>query len=91
MAQMKQVGLAFAIFVGDRNDQYPPAVYRAGDYEYQLTWDDQLHSSLGGSAPQSDLLLGITDREYCPRMAAWPTDCTANVSITCFTMATWKR
>ncbi len=74
LAQMKQIGLAFAIFAGDHGDQNPPAVYRTGDYEYQLTWDDQLHSSMGGSAPESDLLLGITDGAYCPKILQCPAD-----------------
>jgi prepilin-type N-terminal cleavage/methylation domain-containing protein/prepilin-type processing-associated H-X9-DG protein len=74
MAQMKQHGLAFAIFLTDHEDQYPPAAYRTGDYQYQLTWDDLLHSSIGGNAPMDDLLLGITDRAYSPKILQCPAD-----------------
>src|SRR5437870_167552 len=36
-AQMKQLGLAFALFTGDHEDQYPPAALSTGDYQYQLS------------------------------------------------------
>jgi prepilin-type N-terminal cleavage/methylation domain-containing protein/prepilin-type processing-associated H-X9-DG protein len=74
MAQMKQLGLAFEILVLDQLDQYPPATYRTGDYQYQLTWDDLIHSSIGGNAPQDDLLLGITDRAHSPKILQCPAD-----------------
>src|SRR5688572_31089498 len=38
-AQMKQLGLGFALFATDHQDQYPPTAYSTGDYQYQLSWD----------------------------------------------------
>jgi len=59
-SQMKQLGLAFSLFASDHNDQYPPAAYGTGDYQYQLSWDDYLHRYIGGNAPTADLILGIS-------------------------------
>src|ERR1043165_54739 len=55
-SQMKQFGLAFNMFVTDHEDQYPPTVFRTGDYLYQLSWDDYLHRYIGGSDSDGDLL-----------------------------------
>ena len=74
MSQMKQIGLSFELFVGDHNEQYPPAAYRTGDYHYQLVWDDYLHRSLGGTDSDADLLLGITDSARCPKILQCPAD-----------------
>src|SRR5947207_15908235 len=46
-SQMRQLGLAFNMFVNDHRDKYPPTVYRTGDYQYQLTWDDLIHRDIG--------------------------------------------
>lgn len=59
-AQMKQLGLGFSLFAGDHRDQYPPTAWSTGDYQYQLSWDDYLHRYIGGSAPNEDLILGIS-------------------------------
>jgi prepilin-type N-terminal cleavage/methylation domain-containing protein/prepilin-type processing-associated H-X9-DG protein len=59
-SQMKQLGLGFALFVNDHRDQYPPTAYSTGDYMYQLSWDDYLNRYIGGSAPEADLILGIS-------------------------------
>src|SRR4051812_39651568 len=60
LSQMKQLGLGFSIFASDHNDQLPPAAYSTGDYQYQLSWDDYIHRFIGGTAPNSDLELGIS-------------------------------
>ncbi len=73
-SQMKQLGLAFSLFLTDHNDQYPPAVYRTGDYMYQLTWDDLLHRYIGGFDRYQDLILGITDGAKCPKLLQCPAD-----------------
>jgi prepilin-type N-terminal cleavage/methylation domain-containing protein/prepilin-type processing-associated H-X9-DG protein len=74
LSQMKQMGIAFTLFLGDRNDQYPPAAYRTGDYQYQLTWDDLIHRNIGGGDTDADLLLGITDGARCPKILQCPAD-----------------
>ena len=58
--QMKQLGLGFSIWATDHNDQIPPTAYSTGDYQYQLSWDDYIHRSIGGTAPEADLVLGIS-------------------------------
>jgi len=59
-AQMKQLGLGFTLFTSDHNNRYPPTAYSTGDYQYQLSWDDYLHRYIGGTAPDADLILGIS-------------------------------
>ena len=78
MSQMKQLGLGFALFAPDHNDQYPPTAYSTGDYQYQLSWDDYLHRYIGGSAPEADLIVGISggiaDRATIPAILRCPAD-----------------
>lgn len=57
---MKQLGLGFAMWLTDHNGQYPPTAYSTGDYMYQLSWDDYIHRNIGGTLPESDLILGIS-------------------------------
>jgi prepilin-type N-terminal cleavage/methylation domain-containing protein/prepilin-type processing-associated H-X9-DG protein len=73
-SQMKQIGVAFNLFLVDNNDQNPPAVYRTGDYQYQWTWDDMLHKYIGGKSTKADLMLGITDGKGCPKILQCPAD-----------------
>src|SRR5260221_14565002 len=48
-SQQRQLGLGFTMFTTDHNDQFPPAAYRTGDYQYQLSWDDYIHRYIGGA------------------------------------------
>jgi len=77
-SQMKQLGLAFTLFAADHSDQYPPTAFSTGDYQYQLSWDDYLHRYIGGSAPEADLIVGISggiaDRSTIPRILKCPAD-----------------
>jgi prepilin-type N-terminal cleavage/methylation domain-containing protein/prepilin-type processing-associated H-X9-DG protein len=77
-SQMKQLGLGFNLFAGDHNDMYPPTAYSTGDYQYQLAWDDYLHCYIGGSAPNADLIVGISggiaDRASIPKLLLCPAD-----------------
>jgi prepilin-type N-terminal cleavage/methylation domain-containing protein/prepilin-type processing-associated H-X9-DG protein len=59
-SQMKQLGLGFSLFTLDHTDMYPPTAYSTGDYQYQLSWDDYIHRYIGGTAPDADLLVGIS-------------------------------
>jgi prepilin-type N-terminal cleavage/methylation domain-containing protein/prepilin-type processing-associated H-X9-DG protein len=60
LSQMKQMGLGFALFASEHQDQYPPTAYATGDYQYQLSWDDYIHRYIGGTDPEADLILGIS-------------------------------
>ena len=77
-SQMKQLGLGFSLFTTDHADQYPPTAFATGDYQYQLSWDDYLHRYIGGSAPDADLILGISgavaDPASIPRILRCPAD-----------------
>lgn len=77
-AQMKQLGLGFSLFTSDHMDQYPPTAFATGDYQYQLSWDDYIHRYIGGSAPEADLLVGVSggiaDRATIPRILKCPAD-----------------
>ena len=77
-SQMKQIGVAFNLFVGDHADQYPPTAFSTGDYQYQLSWDDYLHRYIGGTAPDADLLVGISGgisgQSSIPKILKCPAD-----------------
>src|SRR6266699_3830699 len=77
-SQMKQLGLGFNLFASDHNDQYPPSAYATGDYQYQLSWDDYIHRYIGGTAPDADLIVGISggiaDRGTIPKILKCPAD-----------------
>ena len=77
-SQMKQMGLGFDYFLMDHNDQYPPAAYRTGDYQYQLSWDDYIHRNIGGLDTDADLLVGasgaIAGPHVVPKILKCPAD-----------------
>jgi prepilin-type N-terminal cleavage/methylation domain-containing protein/prepilin-type processing-associated H-X9-DG protein len=77
-SQMKQLGLGFNMWTSDHNDQNPPTVYRTGDYQYQLSWDDYLHRYIGGVDSDADLEVGVTgalsDPKFVPRILKCPAD-----------------
>src|SRR5690349_15190326 len=83
-SQMKQLGVGFNLFTLDHSDMYPPTAYATGDYQYQLSWDDYLHRYIGGSAPDADLVVGISggiaDRSTIPQILKCPAD-TIQISI----------
>ena len=78
LSQMKQIGVAVQMFASDRDDRYPPAAYRTGDYQYQLAWDDYIHRSIGGTDSDPDLELGITDPLKVPKILKCPADTIQN-------------
>src|SRR4029079_1061827 len=49
-------------------------VYRTGDYQYQLSWDDLIHRTIGGAAPDSDLEVGVTSSDKVPQTLKCPAD-----------------
>src|SRR5438046_2522622 len=74
VAQLKQLGLGIQMFASDHNDTYPPAVYRTGDYQYQLSWDDLIHRNIGGTDADADLEVGVTSTEKVPKILKCPAD-----------------
>ncbi len=74
MSNMKQLGLGITMFATDHQEMYPPAVYSSGDVTYQLTWDDYIHRFIGGTAPDSDLIMGVTPPQRTPRVLRCPAD-----------------
>jgi prepilin-type N-terminal cleavage/methylation domain-containing protein len=78
VTQLKQLGLGFTMFAADHNDQYPPTAFSTGDFQYQLSWDDYIHRYIGGTAPDQDLILGISgavaDPGCIPKILKCPAD-----------------
>lgn len=77
-SQLKQLGLGFALFTAERQNRYPPTAYSTGDYQYQLSWDDYLHTYIGGKDSEADLMLGISgaisDPGMIPKILKCPAD-----------------
>jgi prepilin-type processing-associated H-X9-DG protein len=77
-SQMRQLGVGFNLFTMDHNDQLPPAAFRTGNYQYQLTWDDYIHRYIGGTDSDDDLLVGasgaITGPGLVPKILRCPAD-----------------
>src|SRR5205085_7548507 len=77
-SQMKQLGLGFTLFATDHQNQYPPTAWASGDYQYQLSWDDYIHRYIGGTAPDADLIVGISgglaDKATIPKILKCPAD-----------------
>ncbi len=74
LSNMRQLGLGLSMFPNDHNDMLCPSVYRTGDYQYQLSWDDYINKYIGGIAPDSDLEVGITSSNYVPAVVKCPAD-----------------
>lgn len=74
LSNMKQLGLGVTMFSADRQDMFPPAVYSTGDSQYQLTWDDYIHRSIGGVGSDMDLILGVTPPGRTPKVLRCPAD-----------------
>src|SRR5439155_26696063 len=77
-SQFRQLGFGISKFVLDHNDKYPPAAYRTGDYQYQLSWDDYIHRYIGGNDSDADLILGemgaLSGPGFVPRILRCPGD-----------------
>ena len=74
MSNLKQLGVGIILLTSDRQEMYPPAVYSSGDVTYQLTWDDYIHKLIGGVAPDSELIMGVTSPLHTPRVLRCPAD-----------------
>jgi prepilin-type N-terminal cleavage/methylation domain-containing protein/prepilin-type processing-associated H-X9-DG protein len=77
-SQQKQLGVGFALFTAEKQNRYPPTAYSTGDYQYQLSWDDYIHSYIGGKDPDADLIMGISgavsDPILIPKILKCPAD-----------------
>lgn len=71
-SQQRQLGLGFTLFATDHDDRFPPAAF--GTPAGQLAWDSWLHRYIGGSAPDSDLITGLTSIQWCPKVEKCPAD-----------------
>jgi prepilin-type N-terminal cleavage/methylation domain-containing protein/prepilin-type processing-associated H-X9-DG protein len=71
-SQQRQIGLGFTLFALDHDDRFPPAAF--GTPAGQLTWDSWLNHYIGGNAPDSDLITGLTSIQWCPKVEKCPAD-----------------
>jgi len=56
---MKQIGIANTMYLGDSKDKVPYALIRL-NYGWDITWDDLMDSYLGGSLSSSNDLVSLT-------------------------------
>ena len=71
-SQLRQLGVGFNLFASETEDRYPPAAYGTG--AGQLAWDSWIHRYIGGTAPDPDLISGLTSVEHCPKLEKCPAD-----------------
>lgn len=72
-SQLRQLGVGFNLFGTDHEDRFPPAGYGV-DNTHQLAWDSWIHRYIGGTAPDSALMTGLTPTAYCPKIEKCPAD-----------------
>jgi prepilin-type N-terminal cleavage/methylation domain-containing protein/prepilin-type processing-associated H-X9-DG protein len=72
LSNIRQIGVAMASHATDSSDQFPFGGYTAGTGK--ASWDDVLHSELGGSASQSDLDGSAMPKRYAPAVLKCPAD-----------------
>src|ERR1035441_4245770 len=72
-SQQRQLGLGFAMFASDLQDQLPAASYYLNDYR-QLAWDTWIHRYIGGTAPDSELNIALVPTLYAPKIEKCPAD-----------------
>jgi prepilin-type processing-associated H-X9-DG protein len=73
-SQLRQLGVGFNLFSSERDDRFPPAGYGTGGNTGQLAWDTWIYRYLGGNAPDSELITGLTPTVYCPKIEKCPGD-----------------
>lgn len=77
-SQLKQLGLGITLFTLDRDDMFPPAAY--GTAAGQLAWDTYIYQYLGGRVAEADLLVGVMDLDFSPKIELCPADRGTKVS-----------
>jgi prepilin-type N-terminal cleavage/methylation domain-containing protein/prepilin-type processing-associated H-X9-DG protein len=78
VSQLKQLGIGITLFATDRNEMFPPAGY--GTDRGQIAWDSWIHRYIGGNLPDADLVVGVLDVEFSPKILACPSDRGVRVS-----------
>jgi len=73
-SQMRQLGVGFNLFTSEKDDRYPPAGYGTPSNTGQLAWDSWIHHYVGGNAPDSELITGLTSTKFCPKIEKCPAD-----------------
>jgi len=71
-SQMRQLGMGFNLFAGDRDDRYPPAGYGTG--AGQLAWDTWIFPYIGSKATDAELITGLTPTYLSPKIEKCPAD-----------------
>ncbi len=77
MNQMRQLGLAFPMFAGDRGDMLPPAGWNDGSAtapHFQVTWDSLINKYIGGHTAEIDLQQGYLLTGDAPKVLVCPAD-----------------
>jgi prepilin-type N-terminal cleavage/methylation domain-containing protein/prepilin-type processing-associated H-X9-DG protein len=70
---LRQLGIGFTMFAGDRNDMLPPAAYGVDNMQ-QYTWDGWIDPYIGGHAPDWALAMSVRPPEYCSGILKCPGD-----------------
>ena len=79
-SQLKQLGLGIALFTPDRGERFPPAAYQTSGSEGVLAWDSWIHKYIGGTAADSDLMVGVlTTAIGAPKIEQCPADKQPNI------------
>jgi prepilin-type N-terminal cleavage/methylation domain-containing protein len=75
MSNLKQLGMAFALYEGDNLDTCPAAACDGADNS-QYTWDTAIHPNIGGNASlsQAQLDSGAVDQTLTPPILRCPAD-----------------
>jgi prepilin-type N-terminal cleavage/methylation domain-containing protein/prepilin-type processing-associated H-X9-DG protein len=74
-SNMKQLGIAFNLYVGDSQDTYPAGALDGADNS-QYTWDTSIHQFIGGngSLSQAVLISGAVDQTLVSQILRCPSD-----------------
>ena len=73
-SQQKQLGVGFFLFAGDNSDTYPAAGALFSIPGTQIGWDSLISPYVGGHASQTDMQLGYTLLDQCPKVVLCPAD-----------------
>jgi prepilin-type N-terminal cleavage/methylation domain-containing protein/prepilin-type processing-associated H-X9-DG protein len=74
-SNMKQLGIAFNLYVGDNQDTYPAGALDGSDNS-QYTWDTSIHQFIGGNGSLSRAVLssGAVDQTLVSQILRCPSD-----------------